>query len=162
MYYLVNKQWADDHCTSSGSFSHFFQIFRHLTLKLITVMAPTKEMDKTAEKKSKKEKQPNIEESEESSVEDPPPKKKSSRPKKKKRSRKSSDGLGLIKSDPTTLPNLGNGVLDNQQQQQTQQQQPGGGGGGDHPLSLRLDLNLEVEITLKARVHGDVTLALLA
>ncbi|KAI0450243.1 hypothetical protein F5B21DRAFT_491738 [Xylaria acuta] len=40
-----------------------------------------------------------------------------------------------------------------------------GGGGGDSgksdTLKLRLDLNLEVEVTLKARIHGDLTLALL-
>jgi hypothetical protein len=33
--------------------------------------------------------------------------------------------------------------------------------GGDKPLKLRLDVNLDVEITLEARVHGDLTLALL-
>ena len=33
--------------------------------------------------------------------------------------------------------------------------------GGKNPLKLRLDLNLEVEVTLKARIHGDLTLALL-
>jgi len=37
----------------------------------------------------------------------------------------------------------------------------GGGGGGDKPLKLRLDLNLDVDIRLTAKVHGDVTLALL-
>ncbi|KAK6863728.1 hypothetical protein PG995_000256 [Apiospora arundinis] len=48
-----------------------------------------------------------------------------------------------------------------QQQQQMQQQQGGGGGGKSDTLKLRLDLNLEVEVTLKARIHGDLTLALL-
>jgi hypothetical protein len=39
----------------------------------------------------------------------------------------------------------------------------GGGEGGSKKdtLRLRLDLNLDVEITLKARIHGDLTLALL-
>ncbi|RXG43317.1 hypothetical protein VDGE_07277 [Verticillium dahliae] len=39
----------------------------------------------------------------------------------------------------------------------------GGGGGGDKSdtLRLRLDLNLDIEITLKARIHGDLELALL-
>ncbi|KAK0463620.1 uncharacterized protein EV420DRAFT_1099647 [Desarmillaria tabescens] len=40
----------------------------------------------------------------------------------------------------------------------------GGGsrsGGQKDTLKLRLDLNLDVEITIKARVHGDVTLSLL-
>ncbi|KAL8369558.1 hypothetical protein RB595_000066 [Gaeumannomyces hyphopodioides] len=35
------------------------------------------------------------------------------------------------------------------------------GGGKSDTLRLRLDLNLEVEITLKAKIHGDLTLALL-
>jgi hypothetical protein len=33
--------------------------------------------------------------------------------------------------------------------------------GGDKPLKLRLDINLDIEIELEARVHGDLTLALL-
>ena len=119
-------------------------------------MAPTKEM--TAEDQKKKQQPKN-----ESSDEEAPPKKTKSKkekvPKKKKKSSsKKSKGLGLIKNDPTeTLSGLGDGVIGGGQQQQQQ-----GGGGGQQPLSLRLDLNLEVEITLKARVHGDVTLALLA
>jgi len=42
--------------------------------------------------------------------------------------------------------------------------QKGGGGsdGGKDALKLRLDLNLEVDIRITARVHGDVTLSLLA
>ncbi|KAF9070948.1 hypothetical protein BDP27DRAFT_1322935, partial [Rhodocollybia butyracea] len=32
---------------------------------------------------------------------------------------------------------------------------------GDKPLKLRLDLNLDVAVELKARVHGDLTLSLL-
>ncbi|KAI1456698.1 hypothetical protein F4805DRAFT_458487 [Annulohypoxylon moriforme] len=47
-----------------------------------------------------------------------------------------------------------------QQQQQMVQQQDQGGGGKSDTLRLRLDLNLEVEVTLKARIHGDLTLAL--
>ncbi|KAI3618058.1 hypothetical protein WG66_005741, partial [Moniliophthora roreri] len=35
------------------------------------------------------------------------------------------------------------------------------GGGGDKPLKLRLDLNLDVAVELKAKVHGDLTLSLL-
>ncbi|XP_006460495.1 hypothetical protein AGABI2DRAFT_178034 [Agaricus bisporus var. bisporus H97] len=35
------------------------------------------------------------------------------------------------------------------------------GGGSDKPLKLRLDLNLDVDIRLTAKVHGDVTLTLL-
>lgn len=33
--------------------------------------------------------------------------------------------------------------------------------GGDKPLKLRLDLNLDADIRLTAKVHGDVTLSLL-
>ncbi|KZP15559.1 hypothetical protein FIBSPDRAFT_1048067 [Athelia psychrophila] len=33
--------------------------------------------------------------------------------------------------------------------------------GDDKILSLRLDLNLEVEIVITAKIHGDITLALL-
>ncbi|KAL0066909.1 hypothetical protein AAF712_006104 [Marasmius tenuissimus] len=36
-----------------------------------------------------------------------------------------------------------------------------GGGSGDKPLKLRLDLNLDVVVELKAKVHGDLTLSLL-
>jgi len=32
---------------------------------------------------------------------------------------------------------------------------------GDKPLKLRLDLNLDVAVELKARVHGDLTISLL-
>ncbi|KAJ3775792.1 hypothetical protein EV361DRAFT_945093 [Lentinula raphanica] len=35
-------------------------------------------------------------------------------------------------------------------------------GGGDEPLKLRLDLNLDVAVEVKARVHGDLTLSLLS
>lgn len=35
------------------------------------------------------------------------------------------------------------------------------GDGGDKPLKLRLDLNLDAEVTLKAKIHGDITLSLL-
>ncbi|KAJ6259379.1 hypothetical protein Dda_6280 [Drechslerella dactyloides] len=38
----------------------------------------------------------------------------------------------------------------------------GGGGQKKDTLRLRLDLNLDIEVTLKARIHGDLELALLA
>lgn len=49
-------------------------------------------------------------------------------------------------------------------------QQPGGGqvaqqggkSGGKDAMSLRLDINLEAELTLRVKVHGDITLALLS
>ena len=37
----------------------------------------------------------------------------------------------------------------------------GGGDGGKDTLKLRLDLNLDVAVELKAKVHGDLTLSLL-
>ena len=36
-----------------------------------------------------------------------------------------------------------------------------GGGQKKEALKLRLDLNLDIEVTIKAKVHGDVTLSLL-
>jgi hypothetical protein len=45
-----------------------------------------------------------------------------------------------------------------QPQQQVQQQQ--GGGNKKDAMSLRLDINLEAELSLRVKVHGDVTLAL--
>ena len=57
-----------------------------------------------------------------------------------------------------------------QQQRQQQQQQPGQVAapqqqpkekGHSGAPSVRLDLNIELEVTLKARIHGDLTLALL-
>jgi hypothetical protein len=55
-------------------------------------------------------------------------------------------------------------LLRRQQQQQQQQQvaapkeEKKGHSGAP---SVRLDLNIELEVTLKARIHGDLTLALL-
>lgn len=45
------------------------------------------------------------------------------------------------------------------QQQQMQQQQPASTGKTD-AIKLRLDINLEIEVELKARIHGDLTLSL--
>ena len=41
------------------------------------------------------------------------------------------------------------------------QDQVGGGSQKKDALKLRLDLNLDIEVTIKAKVHGDVTLSLL-
>ena len=59
----------------------------------------------------------------------------------------------LVNSATGTLSNVAGGAVNKQ----------GGGdkGGKSDTLRLRLDLNLEVEITLKARIHGDLELALL-
>jgi hypothetical protein len=46
------------------------------------------------------------------------------------------------------------------QEQQPQQQQEGGK--SSKMPSLRLDLNVDAEIYIKAKVHGDVTLSLLS
>ena len=58
----------------------------------------------------------------------------------------------LVNGVTGTLGNVAGGAVNNQQQ---------GGGGKSDTLRLRLDLNLEVEVTLKARIHGDLELALL-
>jgi hypothetical protein len=56
-------------------------------------------------------------------------------------------------------------LLRRQQQQQQQQQQVAAPKeekkGHSGAPSVRLDLNIELEVTLKARIHGDLTLALL-
>jgi hemolysin activation/secretion protein len=57
-------------------------------------------------------------------------------------------------------------LLRRQQQQQQQQQQQVAPPkeekkGHSGAPSVRLDLNIELEVTLKARIHGDLTLALL-
>jgi outer membrane biosynthesis protein TonB len=114
-------------------------------------MATTKEMDKPSTKNQKIKEITDSEEESEIVTSPAKPKKtkeKKEKTKKPKKKKKSSSGLGLIKSDPTeTLSGLGEGIIGGGHQQQQQ-------GGGQQPLSLRLDLNLEVEITLKARVHG--------
>ncbi|CEG71635.1 hypothetical protein RMATCC62417_07338 [Rhizopus microsporus] len=125
-------------------------------------MPPTKEQEKQ-ETNSKHQEDAVTEEFEnQNRSPSPSPQKKSSKDKKKpgkrkKRSSKKDDALGLVKGDDTlgSVADTVDGVLGGGQQQS-------GKKGSDHPLSLRLDLNLDVEITLKARVHGDVTLALLA
>ena len=58
---------------------------------------------------------------------------------------------GLTNGVTNTLGNVAGGALDKQ----------GEGGGKSDTLKLRLDLNLDIEITLKARIHGDLELALL-
>lgn len=59
---------------------------------------------------------------------------------------------GLVNSATGAL----GGVAGNAVQQQGQKD-----GGKSDTLRLRLDLNLDVEITLKAKIHGDLELALL-
>jgi hypothetical protein len=58
---------------------------------------------------------------------------------------------GVTGGVTNTLGNVAGGALDNKNE----------GGGKSDTLKLRLDLNLDVEITLKARIHGDLELALL-
>lgn len=55
---------------------------------------------------------------------------------------------GLVGGVTNTLGGVAGQAVDN-------------GGGKSDTLRLRLDLNLEVEITLKAKIHGDLELALL-
>ncbi|KIY72676.1 hypothetical protein CYLTODRAFT_19350 [Cylindrobasidium torrendii FP15055 ss-10] len=67
-------------------------------------------------------------------------------------------------------PQQNNQQLQQQQQQQPRQQEAlgglltkGGPAGGEQKdtLKLRLDINLDIEVTIKAKIHGDVTLSLL-
>ncbi|CAG9950518.1 unnamed protein product [Clonostachys rosea f. rosea IK726] len=58
------------------------------------------------------------------------------------------DALGSVTN---TLGSVGSQALEQNQQR----------GGKSDALRLRLDLNLDVEIQLKARIHGDIELALL-
>jgi hypothetical protein len=58
---------------------------------------------------------------------------------------------GLTQSAGETLRGVTGSALSNEKK----------GGDKSDTLRLRLDLNLDVEITLKARIHGDLELALL-
>lgn len=53
-------------------------------------------------------------------------------------------------------------LLQEQQALQQQQQQQGNSGSNSKMPKLRLDLNLDAEVHLKAKVKGDVTLSLLS
>ena len=84
----------------------------------------------------------------------------------RRRSTKNTSGLPAVSEvEDTTrgLTKTAGGVVN--QVGNTAGQLTGGGEkeatGSDKPLKLRLDVNLDVEITLEARVHGDLTLALL-
>jgi hypothetical protein len=86
----------------------------------------------------------------------------------RRRSTKHTSGLpavGEVEDTTRGLTKTAGGVVN--QVGNTTGQLTGGGGekkeetGSDKPLKLRLDVNLDVEITLEARVHGDLTLALL-
>ena len=57
----------------------------------------------------------------------------------------------LVNGATGTLSNVAGDALNKQDSR----------GGRNDTLRLRLDLNLEVEVTLKARIHGDLELALL-
>lgn len=86
-------------------------------------------------------------------------KKKTQQPQAKKRASKTGpssalDQLpvdGAVDGVSNALGSVAGQALDGQQQ----------GGGKSDTLRLRLDLNLDIEITLKARIHGDLELALL-
>jgi len=83
-----------------------------------------------------------------------------------RRSKKNKGGLPAVDEVESTtrgVTNTAGGVLS--KVGNTTGQVTGGGEkegtGSDKPLKLRLDVNLDIEITLEARVHGDLTLALL-
>ncbi|KAJ2890215.1 hypothetical protein MKZ38_002261 [Zalerion maritima] len=61
---------------------------------------------------------------------------------------------GLTSGATNTLGNVGSTALQQQGGEKDKE-------GGKDTLKLRLDLNLDVEITLKARIHGDLELSLL-
>jgi hypothetical protein len=70
------------------------------------------------------------------------------------------DNLALdnVQNTAGGLVNSATGVLGGVAGNAVQDQK---GGGKSDTLRLRLDLNLDVEITLKAKIHGDLELALL-
>ncbi|KAJ4300619.1 hypothetical protein N0V88_003303 [Collariella sp. IMI 366227] len=68
--------------------------------------------------------------------------------------------LGNVQQTAGGLVNGATGALGGVAGQAVNQQQQGGGGGKSDTLKLRLDLNLDIEITLKAKIHGDLELAL--
>ena len=69
-------------------------------------------------------------------------------------------GISEVGDTGKELANTATGAVDSVAKGVT-----GGGGddeeGGNKPLKLRLDLNLDVTVELKAKVHGDLTLSLL-
>jgi hypothetical protein len=72
--------------------------------------------------------------------------------------------VGEVEDTTRALTNTAGGVVNtvgNTAGQVTGGEEKKEGTGSDKPLKLRLDVNLDVEITLEARVHGDLTLALL-
>ncbi|KIM75561.1 hypothetical protein PILCRDRAFT_827113 [Piloderma croceum F 1598] len=74
-------------------------------------------------------------------------------------------GVDQVEDTTRALTNTAGGVVGNVGNTAGQltggEKQKEEGSGSDKPLKLRLDVNLDVEITLEARVHGDLTLALL-
>ncbi|KAL2127517.1 hypothetical protein VTI74DRAFT_10610 [Chaetomium olivicolor] len=66
--------------------------------------------------------------------------------------------LGNVQQTAGGLVNSATGALGGVAGQAVDQNK---GGGKSDTLRLRLDLNLDVEITLKAKIHGDLELALL-
>ena len=81
----------------------------------------------------------------------------SSRRRARRRNRRNQSQLQTIQQQQVMQAQM----AQQQQMYQPPPQQQQSGGGKD-ALSLRLDINLEAELTLKARVHGDVTLALVS
>ncbi|KAL1676697.1 hypothetical protein EV122DRAFT_253108 [Schizophyllum commune] len=76
-------------------------------------------------------------------------------------------GLPGISEDQQQVGQYSPQQIQQQRQQQLQQQQAQQPpaqeeeGGGDEALKLKLELNLDVWVELKAKVHGDVTLSML-
>ncbi|KAL8367014.1 hypothetical protein RB595_007907 [Gaeumannomyces hyphopodioides] len=114
-------------------------------------------MEKPRRKAQTYESEPEVDESVEEQP-SPPPRRRQMQRKKKQQQQGPLDlaGLdgvgqtagGLVGGVTNTLGGVAGQAVDN-------------GGGKSDTLRLRLDLNLEVEITLKAKIHGDLELALL-
>ncbi|KAL8289025.1 hypothetical protein RB600_004463 [Gaeumannomyces tritici] len=117
-------------------------------------------MEKPRRKAQTYESEPEAEESVGEQPSPPPPRRRQMQRKKKQQQGPLDlaglDGLGgvgqtaggLVGGVTNTLGGVAGQAVDN-------------GGGKSDTLRLRLDLNLEVEITLKAKIHGDLELALL-
>ncbi|OIW32541.1 hypothetical protein CONLIGDRAFT_678931 [Coniochaeta ligniaria NRRL 30616] len=107
------------------------------------------------------------EESAEETYQPPAPRRRSQRPTRQQQQQKGGSGPldnlaldsvqntagGLVNGVTGTLGNVAGNAVQNQ---------GGGDKGKSDTLRLRLDLNLDIEITLKAKIHGDLELALLS
>jgi len=112
------------------------------------------------DKKPRREQQTYESEGEESEDYRPPPRRR--RNQRRQQGPLNDLALGNVQETAGGLVNSATGVLGGVAGNAVQQQQqPDKRGGKSDTLRLRLDLNLDIEITLKAKIHGDLELALL-